>query len=181
MTVPAGWYPDPGGTTQLRYYDGAAWTDDYAPAPKTGTVETFSRAMIEKFLAAAGLSFTLDSDGYLVKTEFVDAAGCDVMWLLAARGDNQEILTLGAILQRRIPDERWTEAVAACNQWNLDNSWPMVSLNTDVGTHNAGKFITKLVLDLEQGIHQELLDDTIAVFIAAVGVFAKWVREQMPL
>ena len=28
----AGWYPDPGGTPQVRYFDGAAWSEDVRPA-----------------------------------------------------------------------------------------------------------------------------------------------------
>ena len=33
MAAEAGWYPDPmGDTTKLRYWDGNAWTDNYAPA-----------------------------------------------------------------------------------------------------------------------------------------------------
>lgn len=33
MAAEAGWYPDPmGDVTKLRYWDGAAWTDHYAPA-----------------------------------------------------------------------------------------------------------------------------------------------------
>ena len=33
MAAEAGWYRDPmGDTTKLRYWDGAAWTDHYAPA-----------------------------------------------------------------------------------------------------------------------------------------------------
>ena len=26
-----GWYPDPTGTAQLRWWDGSSWTDDYLP------------------------------------------------------------------------------------------------------------------------------------------------------
>jgi DivIVA domain-containing protein len=33
---PADWYPDPGGSGQLRYYDGRDWTDFYQPAPPGG-------------------------------------------------------------------------------------------------------------------------------------------------
>ena len=29
---PAGWYPDPSGKPMQRYFDGADWTDHYAPA-----------------------------------------------------------------------------------------------------------------------------------------------------
>ena len=31
MTSPQGWYPDPGGSTALRWYDGERWTEHVAP------------------------------------------------------------------------------------------------------------------------------------------------------
>jgi hypothetical protein len=35
--TPAGWYPDPSGTPQQRYWDGVQWTSHYAaPAPAAG-------------------------------------------------------------------------------------------------------------------------------------------------
>ena len=30
-TPPAGWFPDPSGQPMLRYWDGAAWTEQFAP------------------------------------------------------------------------------------------------------------------------------------------------------
>lgn len=35
MSAP-GWYPDPAGSGQVRYFDGAAWTQDVRPAAATG-------------------------------------------------------------------------------------------------------------------------------------------------
>jgi hypothetical protein len=33
MTTPAGWYPDPSGSGDQRYFDGANWTDSQAVGP----------------------------------------------------------------------------------------------------------------------------------------------------
>lgn len=35
--TPAGWYPDPGNSGQLRYWDGTAWTDNYSPVAGAAT------------------------------------------------------------------------------------------------------------------------------------------------
>ena len=35
MTAP-GWYPDPSGSPQRRYFDGSTWTDQFAPADLGG-------------------------------------------------------------------------------------------------------------------------------------------------
>ena len=34
--TPAGWYPDPSGSGQQRYWDGSAWTEHYAPGAAGG-------------------------------------------------------------------------------------------------------------------------------------------------
>jgi hypothetical protein len=34
--TPAGWYPDPSGSGQQRYWDGSAWTEHYAPVAAGG-------------------------------------------------------------------------------------------------------------------------------------------------
>ena len=34
--TPAGWYPDPSGTGQQRYFDGTTWTDQFAPVDLGG-------------------------------------------------------------------------------------------------------------------------------------------------
>ena len=34
-----GWYPDPGSPSDLRYWDGEAWTDQRHPAPPAGAAD----------------------------------------------------------------------------------------------------------------------------------------------
>jgi hypothetical protein len=37
--TPAGWYPDPSGSGQQRYWDGSQWTDQYAPGAGTAPAQ----------------------------------------------------------------------------------------------------------------------------------------------
>jgi Protein of unknown function (DUF2510) len=54
-TTPPGWYPDPGGPAQLRWWDGNRWTEHVHPqaAPAGGTLPSSARQ------SARSLSWTL--------------------------------------------------------------------------------------------------------------------------
>lgn len=90
MAAEAGWYPDPmGDTTKLRYWDGAAWTDNYAPAQgqtNAATVQAATTATAQSSTAAAatGAYATTDTDRTLRLIAFIlniiSAVAC--CWLL---------------------------------------------------------------------------------------------------
>jgi predicted RNA polymerase sigma factor len=50
MTTPAGWYPDPGGAAHLRYWDGQAWSENYAPYPQPRPGQPDSAEQIDNLL-----------------------------------------------------------------------------------------------------------------------------------
>lgn len=90
MAAEAGWYPDPmGDTTKLRYWDGAAWTDNYAPAQgqvdaATAQAATTATTQSSAAPAAAGAYATTDTDRTLRLIAFIlniiSAVAC--CWLL---------------------------------------------------------------------------------------------------
>jgi hypothetical protein len=62
---PAGWYPDPGGTTQLRRWDGAAWTDEVrAVLERSGEAAAGTHAVSEGVAEATRLDLhaAIDDD-----------------------------------------------------------------------------------------------------------------------
>ena len=58
--IPAGWYPDPEGKPQSRYWDGDSWTEQVGPllpqaqAPTTPTAPTIAAAFVPVTHDAAG-------------------------------------------------------------------------------------------------------------------------------
>jgi hypothetical protein len=84
QTPAAGWFPDPEDATQLRYWDGAAWTEHRSPRPAVSSdplaqagadlVDGVSRA----FAAAGGwLSKNVGSSGTAAAPTFASiAAAC---------------------------------------------------------------------------------------------------------
>ncbi|SEE32226.1 DUF2510 domain-containing protein [Ruania alba] len=52
----AGWYPDPSGENQQRYWDGDSWTDYYAPALPTAEEPTGPQTAHEDYPYLAGVT-----------------------------------------------------------------------------------------------------------------------------
>lgn len=54
-TTPAGWYPDPAGSANLRWWDGSAWTAHLAPPPIPAPAPVYQAAASQP-LAGEGLA-----------------------------------------------------------------------------------------------------------------------------
>ena len=61
-TAPAGWYPDTGGT-QLRWWDGSAWTDHLAPTPSADPVPTVEFVADRRRVYSHDMLYVTDSAG----------------------------------------------------------------------------------------------------------------------
>lgn len=48
MPTPAGWYSDPAGTPQQRYFDGTDWTEHYQPPPSAYERELLETAKAQR-------------------------------------------------------------------------------------------------------------------------------------
>ena len=69
--TPAGWYPDPAGTDQLRWWDGAAWTTHLAarpvPTSAPATVPEYSTATTQYQDASDRYASSANSTPYLAR------------------------------------------------------------------------------------------------------------------
>ena len=87
-----GWYPDPAGTAQLRWWDGYSWTDDYLP---DDTVQDYGADSYSE----ADQAYTYDA-GYRDATPTDDAGYRDATLTYDA-GYRDAALTDGSVPQAR--------------------------------------------------------------------------------
>lgn len=87
-----GWYPDPAGTAQLRWWDGYSWTDDYLP---DDTVQDYGADSYSE----ADQAYTYDA-GYRDATPTDDAGHRDAAPTDDA-GYRDATLTDGSVPQAR--------------------------------------------------------------------------------
>ena len=144
------------------------------------TVCKFDRSMIEKHLKSEELYYLVDSEGgYRVDFEDHDnSLGCDLTaWL----GEVEEVLSIFIGSTRQFPKREWGRAIMLCNTWNKENPGPKAFLDTNPDTDTTGSIVLRQSYDLEQGIHQELLDDFITVTIGAAIAFWEWAHQEQGL
>ena len=144
------------------------------------TIEKFTRAMLAKFVTDREWRNLVDKDGdYLVEFSYDEDYGCELTLYLIASGEQNEILEIRISSSMRIPKERWGEAINACNIWNDMKRWPKVYLHvSNPDTDTVGRIVCEGHIDLEQGIHQELLDSVISSYHRNANSFWRWLHSE---
>ncbi len=147
------------------------------------TVQRFDRNMIEKHLKARSVKYLRDSDGdFRIEFAYDEDTGCELtVWLIAAGTQNQ-IYDVLVVSNKRIPKSDWARAIMVCNTWNKEWRWPTAYLYvSDPSTDTTGTIRLEQQIDLEPGIHQELLGDFTDTIITGAFAFWKWAHKEQGL
>jgi putative sensory transduction regulator len=147
------------------------------------TVETFNRGMIEKYLKANDLRFLKDEDGdFVVDFAYDEDCGCELSFRLLAEGQQSEIYVIRAMADKRIQKADWGRAIMLCNTWNMERRWPRSYLYVrDQSKDTTGGIVLEEQIDLEKGIHQELLDHYTDTVMSAAYSFWQWAHKEQNL
>jgi hypothetical protein len=147
------------------------------------TVQKFDHSMIEKFLRSSSLKFLRDSDGdFVVQFGYSDKMGCELDIFLVVEGSKQHIYRILGIADKRIQKNDWGRAIMVCNTWNKERRWPKAYLYVkDAATDTTGSIRLEQQVDLETGIHQELLDDFSFTSIGGILQFWEWAHQEQGL
>jgi hypothetical protein len=141
------------------------------------TVQPFSYSMIEAFLSSRGYRFLRDQDNdFILQFRYDDETDSELTFYLMVQGQRRDIYCILCHSTKRIASEDWARVIMLCNTWNLERRWPKAYLRVNE-QQSHGEVILEENLDLEQGIHQELLNDFSATAIAASFAFWKWMHQ----
>ncbi len=88
-------------------------------------------------------------------------------------GDDHEQYCLRGDTLRRIPKSDWDRLLRLCNEWNALYKMPKVYLEVDDPNSSAtGRVVCEQWLNLESGLHQELVSQlTSSFFLLGLAVF----------
>ena len=128
------------------------------------TVEQISESRIRRVLDRKKFSHRIDDDGDIVGVLSADEdCPYSVLWYIRLEGKNKGLFVIRLLDDRVIPDRDHGRAVLACNKWNKEKRWP----KTFLAVGSDAQIIGEEQIDLETGIHDELLADYIATMISA--------------
>jgi hypothetical protein len=148
-----------------------------------GFVESFGQAMIEAFLDGDGLHYLRDRDGdFIVQFGYDEEIEGHPRFLLAASGEGQEQFCLRGDTLRRVPRPDWDRVLRLCNEWNAHYKMPKVYFEVDDPNSSAtGRVVCEQWIDLEVGIHQELVNHLASTFFSSCFGFWRWLVRQNAL
>lgn len=144
------------------------------------TVETFDRGMIKNYLEEKDLNYFEDRDGdFIVRFNYDEDWGCALdIWFIV----NNSVYKVQINSTKPIPREDWGKTMMLCNTWHQQRRWPRAYLYIEnPETDENGFIILNGNIDLEEGIHQELLDDWTGTIISAGFGFWKWAHQEQGL
>jgi hypothetical protein len=145
-----------------------------------GFVEQFGHDMIETFLEESDLHYLRDRDGdFVVEFGYDEEIGGHPRFLLAITGDENEQYCLRGDTMRRVPRADWDRMIRLCNEWNALYKMPKVYFEVDdPNTSTTGRVVCEQWLNLDSGIHQELVNSLTSTFFSACFGFWRWVERQ---
>jgi Putative bacterial sensory transduction regulator len=145
-----------------------------------GFAESFSRTMIEAFLEDGDLQYLRDRDGdFVVEFGYDEEISGHPRFLLAVSGDDDEQYCLRGDTMRRVPRSDWDRFLRLCNEWNSLYKMPKVYFEVDdPNTSTTGRVVCEQWLNLEPGIHQELVNHLTSTFFSACFGFWRWLERQ---
>jgi tetratricopeptide (TPR) repeat protein len=131
-------------------------------------VYRFERELIKTYLKKNEMKYLQDSEGdFVLKFDYDPQINCELTVYLMVSGKNQNIYSISIRSNKRIPREKWNDAFFICNQWNLHSRWPSAFFVIRNEEDKYGFIVLEYHLDLEAGIHQQLLDNITSEMIAS--------------
>ena len=145
-----------------------------------GFVESFGHAMIQAFLEDCGLHYLRDRDGdFVVEFGYDEEVHGHPRFMLVASGAEQEQYCLRGDTMKRVPRTEWDRLLRLCNEWNAQYKLPKVYLEIDDPNASAsGRVIAEQWLNLDSGIHKELLKEITSTFFTSCFGFWRWLERQ---
>jgi hypothetical protein len=126
-------------------------------------VKPINSGRIRRILDDLSLSHREDEDGDLIGSLQADKdVSYGVGFVISLKGDNKNLLEVTIVPQGNdVPSERKGESLLWCNTWNATKGWPKAYFH-----EQHSKIIGEFSIDIEKGIHDELLKD---MLLKAIG------------
>lgn len=163
-------------------------------------VEPFHRGLVERYLQANGIPYSVDPSGdFYVEYQYDEDCSCSISVFLTVDED-EALYSVQVQSDRRFPMSEWERCVWLCNAWNRETGSPMAYLDVgdptrddtrgfptaarDLGAGGvdpAGEIRLEQNFDLKAGLHQELLDALTNGVIDGAFAFWRWAHMERSL
>lgn len=132
--------------------------------------ELITTERIKEMLDERNYKYLLDNDGDY-RVEFtLDNSDAILSICFILQGTRKDIFGIQALCSRRFFSDDWLKAMKVCNEWNKDKLFGKAYLNYSEDRPHATVIIEQWI-DLEKGIHKDLLFDYCSVIMGSINKF----------
>ena len=139
-------------------------------------LEVFDHSLIENYLIINGLHYKCDSDGdFVLEFALSGTVGYTIIIYLIIEGERKQFYVIRALSDIRFSRDKWSQALNTCNEWNKSCRWPKAFLYIEDPEKAAvGSIVLEQQIDLEHGVHQELVNDFTNAVVSGSLKFWEW-------
>jgi hypothetical protein len=120
-------------------------------------VQSLSFDRVKSVLKKLGVDiYGEDEDGLIVKLRAIEELPHDVICHVDIRRD--DVLHVLVESTKVVPESKIGEAIFFCNTWNAYRLWPNTWIKAFLN-EKTSKLSGMYAIDLETGVHEELLED----------------------
>lgn len=138
-------------------------------------VKPITQEMLLTFFADGNYHYSVNPSGlYAIHFSYTESIDCETHYTFLIEGKANDLVSVRGHCDHRYKTEKLAPLLISLNEYKNQYRWPKMTVSE---SNNRLYVTTELDLDVEAGIHQELLNGFLSLHMSSSHDLWKWLAE----